>query len=60
MSKKYSDYIIYVDESGDHSLESINKDYPIFVLAFCIFEKESYSQSAVKKLKSFMLVALSM
>ncbi len=53
MSKKYSDYIIYVDESGDHSLESINKDYPIFVLAFCIFEKESYSQSAVKKLKSF-------
>jgi hypothetical protein len=49
----FSDYIIYVDESGDHSLTSINKDYPIFVLAFCIFEKEKYSQSAVKKLKEF-------
>lgn len=53
MSEKYSDYIIYVDESGDHSLESINKDYPIFVLAFCILGKESYSQSGVKKLKDF-------
>lgn len=53
MNRQYSDYIIYVDESGDHSLESINKDYPIFVLAFCIFEKEKYSQSAVKKLKDF-------
>lgn len=53
MIKEYSDYIIYVDESGDHSLSSINKDYPIFVLAFCIFEKEKYSKSAVTKLKEF-------
>lgn len=53
MIKKYSDYIIYVDESGDHSLSSINKDYPIFVLAFCIFEKEKYSKNAVIKLKEF-------
>jgi len=49
----YSDYIIYVDESGDHSLDSINKEYPIFVLAFCIFNKESYTQSALTKLKDF-------
>jgi len=54
MSKNnYSDYIIYVDESGDHSLDSINKEYPIFVLAFCIFDKKSYTQSAVTKLKDF-------
>lgn len=32
----HSDYIVFVDESGDHSLESVNPDYPIFVLAFCI------------------------
>jgi len=50
---KYSDYIIYVDESGDHSLDSINKEYPIFVLAFCIFNKFIYTQSAVTKLKDF-------
>lgn len=51
--KNYGDYIIYVDESGDHSLDSINKEYPIFVLAFCIFNKDIYSQSAVTKLKEF-------
>lgn len=33
-SLKFSDYIVYVDESGDHSLESINLRYPLFVLAF--------------------------
>jgi len=45
----FSNYIVYVDESGDHSLSSVNKDFPIFVLAFCIFEKAMYSQSAVLK-----------
>lgn len=40
----YSDYIIYVDESGDHSLTSIDPDYPLFVLSFCIFRKDEYAQ----------------
>ena len=53
IEKNYGDYIIYVDESGDHSLDSINKEYPIFVLAFCIFNKRTYTQSAVTKLKEF-------
>jgi hypothetical protein len=53
MDGNYSDYIIYVDESGDHSLTSIDASYPVFVLAFCIFNKSSYSQNAVTKLKAF-------
>ncbi|MDQ5921386.1 MAG: hypothetical protein QG673_1444 [Pseudomonadota bacterium] len=40
--KEFSDYIVYVDESGDHSLKNVNKEYPLFVLAFCIFNKEEY------------------
>ncbi|WP_228144603.1 DUF3800 domain-containing protein [Moraxella lacunata] len=32
-------FIVYVDESGDHNLDNINSKYPIFVLAFCIFNK---------------------
>ncbi|MBS0653555.1 MAG: DUF3800 domain-containing protein [Verrucomicrobia bacterium] len=39
---KNSDYIVFVDESGDHSLDSINQRYPIFVLSFCVFQKETY------------------
>ena len=38
----YSDYVIFVDESGDHSLEVIDGDYPVFVLDFCIFRKDHY------------------
>jgi len=50
----FSDYIVYVDESGDHSLESINPEYPLFVLSFCIFRKDVYADimtPAVRKLK---------
>ena len=41
----HSDYIVYVDESGDHSLTSIDPDYPVFVLSFCIFRKAEYAQA---------------
>lgn len=35
------DYIVYVDESGDHG--SVSKEFPIFVLAFCVFRKRDYA-----------------
>ena len=38
----HSDFIVYVDESGDHSLDSIDPDYPVFVLSFCVFRKSEY------------------
>jgi hypothetical protein len=43
----FSDYIVYADESGDHSLTSINSQNPVFVLAFCIFEKTAYREQVV-------------
>lgn len=52
--QNFSDYIVYVDESGDHGLASIDKNYPVFVLAFCIFKKEAYRRNcapAVQRLK---------
>jgi hypothetical protein len=50
MGPEYSDYIVYVDESGDHSLESINPRYPLFVLAFCVFQKNHYAQKVIPAL----------
>ncbi len=50
---QFSDYIIYVDESGDHSLESVDEQYPIFVLALCIFKKDEYAATAVPLLQNF-------
>jgi hypothetical protein len=49
----FSDYIVYVDESGDHGMENINPYYPIFVLAFCIFKKTDYISKVVPALQSF-------
>jgi len=52
--KRFSDYVVYVDESGDHSLASIDLGYPVFVLALCVFHKRHYSEQiipAIEKLK---------
>jgi hypothetical protein len=54
MDVPFSDYIIFVDESGDHSLEVVNPAYPLFVLAFCIVRKDDYADGlvpAIQKLK---------
>jgi hypothetical protein len=40
---KLSDFTVFVDESGDHSLDRINPEFPLFVLAFCVFQKSEYS-----------------
>ncbi|WP_312854927.1 DUF3800 domain-containing protein [Agromyces agglutinans] len=42
-----SDYIVYVDESGDHNLVNLDPQYPVFVLAFCIFPIASYVDEVV-------------
>ena len=53
MDSEFSDYIIYVDESGDHSLERVDPEYPIFVLAFCIFNKQHYVSKITPAIQEF-------
>lgn len=44
---EFSDYIVYVDESGDHSLTSIDADFPAFSLSFCVVKKSAYLTAVV-------------
>jgi Protein of unknown function (DUF3800) len=50
---EFSDYIVFVDESGDHNLETMNPDYPIFVLAFCVFRKSDYIRGITPAVQDF-------
>lgn len=50
---KYSNCIVYVDESGDHGMQTIDANYPVFVLAFCVFHKRHYSEKVVPALQKF-------
>lgn len=50
IKKQFSDFVIYVDESGDHGLTNISPEYPIFVLIFCIFKKQEYVEKIVPSL----------
>ena len=43
----FSDYIVYVDESGDHGLQRIDPNFPVFGLSFCIFKKADYTEQIV-------------
>ena len=41
-------YHLFIDESGDPSLSSINADFPIFTLLGCLFEDSAYQEICKK------------
>ncbi len=50
----FSSHIVFVDESGDHGLTAVNRDFPLFALAFCVFPKAAYVDEmtpALRRLK---------
>lgn len=51
MTANFSRYIVYVDESGDHGPAS--PEYPVFVLAFCIFDKDAYAAQVTPAMQRF-------
>ncbi|TWI10322.1 DUF3800 domain-containing protein [Aerolutibacter ruishenii] len=50
---RFSNFIVYVDESGDHGMEKLDPNYPLFVLAFCVFYKRHYAEKVVPALEKF-------
>lgn len=53
LARTFSNYIVYVDESGDHSMVSIDDAYPVFVLSLCIFNKGYYGRVVVPAVEDF-------
>jgi len=51
MTMPFSDYIIFADESGDHGLISIDEQFPVFALVFCIIRKDDYVRSIVSAMQ---------
>lgn len=51
--RSFSDHVVYADESGDHGLLSIDPQYPVFVLAFCVFRKDVYATRAAPRVAAF-------
>src|SRR3954470_21233046 len=49
----FGDYLVFVDESGDHGLENLSADYPVFVLLFSIFRKDDYIQRVCRDIQHF-------
>lgn len=50
---EFSDFIVYADESGDHGLVSIDAEYPVFALAFCVMRKTDYACTVVPGVQGF-------
>jgi Protein of unknown function (DUF3800) len=51
VESEFSDFIAYVDEAGDHG--PISAEFPVFVLAFCIFRKSEYSRVTLPAFSEF-------
>ncbi len=44
---EFSDFIVFADESGDHGLDGIDENFPIFCLSFCLVVKADYADVVV-------------
>lgn len=42
-------HLLCLDETGDHSLARIDKDFPIFVLCGCVFEENYLKENLISK-----------
>ena len=51
----FGDHLVFVDESGDHGLAAINRDFPLFALAFCVFPKAAYVDEVTPALRRLKL-----
>lgn len=49
----FGEYIVYVDESGNHGMASPDPTYPVFVLALCVFRKSTYVLQTVPAIQDF-------
>jgi len=50
-----SRFIGFLDECGDHSLEKIDPDFPVFLLALVVVERKSYAETAIPAMGRFKL-----
>ena len=52
---EYSDYLIFADESGDHGLATIDPQFPLFALVFCMIAKDDYVNKIVPAIQQLKL-----
>jgi len=51
---QFSEFIVFADESGDHGMATIDPQFPVFALIFCVFAKQDYThvvEPAIRQLK---------
>jgi len=53
MINRFSDYLIFVDESGSPNMGNIDPNYPVFVLAFLVVKKEDYVTQLTPEIQKF-------
>lgn len=46
---RYSDFIVFADETGSDTPEVVDPAFPVFGLAFCAFEKEHYAREVIPR-----------
>jgi hypothetical protein len=51
----FSDHLVFADESGDHGLENVSPDYPVFVLLFVIIRKDDYVHRVCREVQELKI-----
>ena len=49
---KFPDFIVYADESGDHNIQKLDADFPVFCLSLCMFRTRHYLERVVPRFQA--------
>lgn len=53
--KNIDPIVAYLDETGDHSLENIDKDFPLFILTVCAAKTSIYQNEIIPMISGFKM-----
>ena len=48
------DYFLFLDESGDHDLGFVDKNFPLFLLCGCVMDAKAMQKKNTRMVFSFL------
>lgn len=53
--RKSSEYIVFLDECGDHTMDSIDRDFPLFLLSAVVVKRDDYQKLIIPEMAKLKL-----
>ncbi len=50
-----ADYVLFIDECGNHDLKNVDQNFPVFCLCGCLFERMYYREEVIPQMNAIKI-----